>query len=63
MVAAPGRLMVAVSEAVSDSDPEDGPPEEWPESVRDFLEVNLARAGVPLGGDDDDDHDDDGYIL
>ena len=26
----------------------DGAPEEWPESVRDFLEVNLARAGVPI---------------
>ena len=25
----------------------EGAPEAWPESVRDFLEVNLARAGVP----------------
>ena len=25
-------------------------PDSWPESVRDFLEVNLARAGVPIAG-------------
>ena len=35
---------------LSDATATDGPPgpADWPESVRDFLEVNLARAGVPV---------------